>query len=532
MYSIPAAMTWEVLRRGRSPLAAATAGAVALPTLLLLVLQSTGPLDPRDAALVRMHFACTHVNAFMFGVMILYYAQGSVARMYAYTLHTSALVAWRMLPSMLIIAGQSLTTTFVLNWLFNLNWPFLGPAIFLMVTIAWANAICWLTDKSLGWQVFLLTAVAAVLSTWFQAHYSDATSSRRASVHYWDQVTVADAFTMMAFALAAYYLAVVGVARNRCGEPPISLGVMQRLAARVVSRRARKPCLTTPSRAYFRSELQGKGWVMPVAVLFVLVTLGGGWLLFDRNPDNLIGGFLVGGGYLTILGVLGGIPMGNTGRSDSIYTMRQFTASLPISDLEMAHITLRAITISVLAAWLIWAVALGISYAILSATGAAADVNYPNGFNWWLYVPVTLFGIWTSASTVTAMGLTGRATFWLKTVLTLFALFIVVVIFAKLGLSPAGEDLLFQILFGAMFLTIDLATVGMFIVACRRRLIRPALTWLIVGSEVLVAAVAFMYLPNGWRPYWLAVMMLAAPYALVVAPLATFPLAISANRHR
>lgn len=532
MYSIPAAMTWEVLSRGRWVLAAAVAGAITLPALILLILQSTGPIDPRDSTLVGMHFAFTYVNAFIFSVMILYYAQGPVARMYAYPLHTSALVAWRMFPAMLIVAGQSLVTTLALDSLFGLNWPFLGPALFMAVVIAWANAIGWLMEKSLGWHIFFMSVVAAVMFSWFQSHYDEATSSKRVPVHYWDQVTVADELTMMAFALAAYCVAVIGVTRNRCGEPPLSLGVMQRLATRLVSRQVRKPCLTTPSRAYFRSELRGKGWVMPAAVIVVLVTFGGGWLQLDRNPDNLIGGYLVGGGWLTVLGVLGGMPMGNTGRSDSIYTMRQFTATLPISDREMAYITLRTTTISVLASWLIWAAALGISYAILYTTGAASQVNYPDGFIWWLYIPATLLGIWTSATTVTAMGLTGRATLWLKTVLTLFATFILVVVFAKLALSPAGEDLVLQILISAIFLAIDIAAVGVFIVAYRRRIIKPALTWLTVGSGFVIALIAFMYWPCDWKPYWLAVVMLAVPYYLTVAPLATFPLAISANRHR
>src|SRR6476646_4432533 len=125
MRSIPATMTWEILRRGGWPLALATLAAIALPTMILMALRHDGFVDPQDRSMLIMHIVVANNTMLLIGVA-LFSAQGRISRLYAYPLRTSSIVAWRLLPAMAIMAAMVALCLAILNLLFNLNWPVCG----------------------------------------------------------------------------------------------------------------------------------------------------------------------------------------------------------------------------------------------------------------------------------------------------------------------------------------------------------------------------------------------------------------------
>ena len=149
-------------------------------------------------------------------------AQRPMSRLYAYPASTATLVAWRLLPAMAAIAVESVAWTAAVNAMFHLNWPLWGPAMFAAAGLAAVEAAMWLTEKS-GWIIFALTVVGIVLGVWFKSRHGMVSEL---PTHLWSAVTPAEVFAMLATVAISYWVAVKAVARNRRGEPPFSLGIM------------------------------------------------------------------------------------------------------------------------------------------------------------------------------------------------------------------------------------------------------------------------------------------------------------------
>jgi hypothetical protein len=124
MRSIPLAITWEMLRRGRWTLIAAALGANALPVILFAALSYDGAIDPAERSQIDMHVVMIQINWFMFGTAVIG-ALGPLSRLYVYPVPTASLVAWHMLLAMAALSAESVISTALLNWAFDLRWPLL-----------------------------------------------------------------------------------------------------------------------------------------------------------------------------------------------------------------------------------------------------------------------------------------------------------------------------------------------------------------------------------------------------------------------
>ena len=129
MRSIPAAMTWEFLARGRWALPAAALGAFLFPAIVFTAMEHDGSLNPNDPSMFVMCMVMMQLNMLAF-VAALMSAQRPMSRLYAYPASTATLVAWRLLPAMAAIAVESVAWTAAVNAMFHLNWPLWGPAMF------------------------------------------------------------------------------------------------------------------------------------------------------------------------------------------------------------------------------------------------------------------------------------------------------------------------------------------------------------------------------------------------------------------
>ena len=527
MKTIPAAMTWELLARGRWSILAALLGAIAFPAILLAALNSDGGVDAQDPAMLLMHLILTQVGMFLIAAAV-FSAQGPISRLYPYPVRTSTLVAWRMAPAMAIVAIVSVAVTAAINAIFSLGWPLWSTAFFLAVAAAAVQAATSLTEKS-AWVVFALTVVATAWGLWLKSRYGPMFDD---PTHMWTFVTPFEAFTMLTAAAVAYAVAIFGVARNRRGEPPFSLGVIKWIGSFFTEAPAQFRRFPTPYRAQLWCEWQSKGWIMPLAVVVVLFVGLVVWLFSSRNAHELVHGLVFAGGILTVIGFLGGLILGNNGQKDDDFAMSTFLAARPMTDSDLARIVLHTGTRSLLVAWLIWAAAFAAVLAIVGATGALPHPIVPKELGWW-YLPATILGPWITIALCMTAGLTGRMKTFVQLVCILAGGYIVLTVISKLMLTPRGQTQLEYVMAAAAGLTLTLGTMGLYAKARRRHMI-PTST-LVAAAFAWLAATAILltqWPPPGGHPPLPAYALLTGLLAAAIAPFAAAPLAIAWNRHR
>ena len=529
MRSVPFAMVWEMFNNRRWTLIAATLGANIFPVLLLTALRHEGPIAADDPNMILMHVILIQVNMFVFGMAVIA-AQGSPSRLYTFPVRSATIVAWQFLPAMVLMGLELVLSTAILNAIFHLNWPLWGPALLVSVALPAIQAILWWTEKSC-WLPWGMMVVGGIFGLWFKARYGPLTSSPD---HYWLLITPGETATMFVAAVCAFAIAVPAVARNRRGESLGPLGIMAWVDRVLAPASTSNPLFGTAARAQSWYEWRQKGWVMPAVVVFSIFMGCCGWLIFSRDPERLFAGFVVGGGLLSVGGLLGGLAMGNTGPNDAKYGIASFLATRPMSTPDLARTILGVAAKSVLVTWLIWATALASLYLILIATGfgfgpETMEVRHLLG---WGYLPATLISCWIVVGVGTSIGLFGRETLMIKLLCGILGTWLTFIMCSKLGVSDKVQQ---QVAHGAGWvigLLCLIGTIGFFIAARRRRLIGWPTAY--VGAS-LWAGLAFLVAMWWWSQYLapltLLVLVLGVS-SLAVAPLAAAPLALSFNRNR
>jgi hypothetical protein len=518
-------MIWDVFARGKWNLSLAILGAIAWPAMILGALHREGSLNPTDSSMLMMHTIMTLVAMVACGAAILP-SQGKISKLYTYPLTNMQVVAWRLLPAMAIIVVQMAIVLAAINGIFHLDWPIWGPALAAATGLAAITASLLLTENSNGWLILTNGAVGAVVGLWFRSRYGGMFSE---PLHYWQTVTAGDVLTMLAMIVASFWVAHKAVARNRCGEPPFSLGILDRVNRALESCTTFNTVASTAVRSQCRYEWQRKGWLMPASVALLI---GGGligWYFGSRDPQDLILGFLGGGGALWMLGFIGGVVFGNTGRNDADFVMGTFLATRPMADADLARAILRTAAASVFAAWLIWAMSAAIVFAVCGLTGSLKADQF-RSVNWFLY-PASLLGPWAIAGALVSILLSGR----IKLVVIVFSGLSAATIAAVIAstLLPSWLwGLLYQSSMVTAAVAILLATPVIFAVAYRRDLVGQSAI-LALGTFWIAAATAAIVFWPATMPFTFSVLLATAiSLSLMVLPFAAAPLAIAANRHR
>jgi hypothetical protein len=478
--------------------------------------------------MLTMHMLFVNNMILLIGAA-LFAAQGRISQLYAYPLRTSSMVAWRLLPAMVIIAALTAASIAVLNLIFDLSWPVWGPAMFASVAMASVSAFVWLAEKSPIWQGTVIGVVAAVLGFWFKSKYGSAFSQ---ATHYWQQVTAGDAFTMLAMSMFAYWVAVKAVARNRRGDPPFSLGWLAWLDRVLDRSTASAARLNSPFQAQCWFQWRRNGWAMPAGTVFCLVAGLIIWGLSDREAETLVQGFFGGAAVLSLLAFICGLTFGNVGPNDASYDMGNFLATRPTTDTDMARTIFLIAAKSVILSWAIWALAFAVACACIAMAGSATAIHFPKDDVGWWYFPAAFLGCWMVTSTITCLLLFGRSKYVLQFLCGLAAAIIMVSVSSKFLLRPAVHSLLAQTL--TALLASGMVVVGAFafVAARRRRLIQLPTMWGAVGTWIVATVLLAYFLPTYAQPRLLAYLLIAALVTLLVTPIAAAPLAISVNRHR
>jgi hypothetical protein len=526
MRSPAAAMTWELLARDRWGLPAALLSALGLPLLLFAMLQYDGEVLPDDKSAVILHLVLLETNVVIFGGALLA-RQWNLTQLYARPVTTATIVTWRLGPSMVLMALQTVTWTLLLNALFDLDWPVAGPAAYSAVTLAAAAAAVWLTGQS-NWSVFGLTVVLAVSGTWLQSRFAALFSE---SGRTWDAVTVGEGATLLATAILAFWAATIAVARNRRGEPPFSLGLVAWLA-RLFDRPARREapyCSTAHAQLWYAWR---NSWVMPMAMPAVMLLILGiglaGWLLSERSARDVLEGVLAGRGFLPIMALIAGAVMGEIS-SPKKMAMSQFLATRPIPSTAIARSALVGGAVSLVVLWVVWAIAVGGAMLVASAAEPAPATLLP-GVSAWQEIPGAIVASWILLGVGATMLLSGRTALAIKVVLVAGAAWVAFAILSKVALTPPVQAMCERAIAIAVGVACALGTAWTLVVARRRGLIEGAtatagvVVW--VGLEIAAA----LALPS--QATMTGSILLCGALSLAILPLGAAPLAVAWNRAR
>ncbi len=533
MRSIPAALTWELFARGKWNMLGAFLTGNALPMVLLSAMFREGAIDPEDRSMITIHVTMLLVNATMFGA-VLCAAMGNPLRLSAFPAPSWVIVAWQLLPAMVVIALECVLTTAIFNAIFRINWPLWGPAMFIAVALAACAAMFWFTEKS-PWYFFILgIPVLTGGAIWFYTRYG-VLLQKDAAAHMWREVTAADALTMLAMAGASYYVAVLGASRSRYGEylgTPEFLHWLGRLLDPA-------PAVGLPFRtqeaSQFWFEWRQKGWALPVIVMFVLPAGFVMWGLFNRNPHELFTAATAAGALLPVAGLIVGLIFGNSGASSEKIEMGHFMATRPMTSPDLSRTMLKAAGISVLFAWVVWAVAYLALYSILHVVNIEPRPVLPGEVGWW-YFPLTLLGTWIALTFMAVLGQTGRPYLIAILFCVLPAIAIALTAFSHYVLTPEARTRFIDgmtILVGALYFV---ATVWAFAAARRRSMIGTSAVWMSVGAWSVLCLLLVLF----WSQHRSEHLTSPVPFlvhvtgllALAVFPIAAAPLALAWNRNR
>lgn len=528
MRSIPCVMTWELLRHGRWQMLMAFLGANLLSLLILMGLRVHGPIDPDDQGLIVVQLILIELQPVLFAVAILASIHPT-SRFYTLPVSASTIVAWKMIPAMVLIFLQSIASTAALNWLFGLHWPLWGPAFLSSVSLAMIFAALWYAERSI-YLPFCVAFGALIIGLWYKSRWGPISNFPN---RIWSTVTVPEMATMLLFAVASYFVAVVGISRSRCGE---TLGAtfdwtwLEKIVNGNFQHRADGTGrFETPQAAHFWCEWTKKGWLLPAVVLLGLVFGVAGWTALNRDPADLIDGLVGGGMMLSCLGMLGGIVIGNTGAVDTNYEMGSFLGTRPLSDRDLSTITLKVLGRSVLISWLFWCIAfVGVASLQWLSGDLGRSLNF-RSLHWW-YLPVTLLGAWIANATVASLSLTGQNSMWVRLIASVFAGYIGLAVISKFQ----GYDTQQRLVGVTVILTgiaMGAISVALLVAALRRSAINlqtalaASIIWSVLSAAIVIEAFRLHVPPS-------AIVLLIGIVSFSVSPLAAAPLAVAWNRHR
>ncbi len=525
MRSVPLAMTWEMLWRGFWTLIGLSLAANALPVFLLTALRSDGAIEPDETVWVIIHLMLIQISVFLFGTGVSS-AQGHPSRLFVMPISNSSIATWHLLPAMAMVAAHSAGSTAALNAVFGLESPIWGPTMFMAVAFAGFQATCWFTEKS-GWIFWGLVIYGTVFGLWFKSRYGAVFSQ---PTHLWKEVTSIEVMTMMVFFVVSHFVAVKGIARNRCGEPLPSFGIIAWIERIFDPAPDMGMPFQTPLESHFWLEWRRKGLVMPAGLVLCMVLGLTGWLISSRDVSALLEGFLGSGGMLSFLGLIVGFVMGHFGANNANCDMGSFFATRQMTSTDFARSILKTAAKSVLITWGMWAVATFAVYLLLLAT-SSQHPHLPTNLRWW-YWPATLLGAWIVVSAGMSIGLTGRAELFVKILVGLAILFVLAPVIVRVAISPKAQGLFIQWAQTTSGLVVAVGTVWAFVVAHRRSLIRKSTVWLAASIWIGLFAAFVAEMMHRSQLQLDAVVFITGLLTLTISPLATAPLAIAWNRNR
>ena len=354
----------------------------------------------------------------------------------------------------------------------------------------------------------------------------------------------------------AYWLTVIAVKRDRCGEPMPSLGGWKWIVRTWESFGAKLPinlrAFQSPAEAHFWYEWRLKGWAMPLIVILGYLFIGSIWCIqmisgvyhgnaiFDFQEVNFMSGAMIAGvaGFIGLLIGISSTGSANRNHSPAIgdlfdqknaEEMGHFLSTRPFTNSDFGKTCLRMTGRSLLITWTIW-MAIFMSGLIAEATTRPIHTPFFKFAIGAWYLPLVMLGSWITMANLSAIGLSGRGT---RLIFTFVSGIIVLAIAATVIEQRCSDDVQQNVYQASLWIASIAALITTPIAirkAHRRGLLSVKALWILAavsaGIAVPVIAVESKALPI------LAYPMILAFAALFILPFATIPLAITWNRHR
>ena len=507
-----------------------------------------------DPSAVMMHVVLTGIIALGIVGKLLTWLN-SLGREYTLPITTWKLVLTHSVEGALVSAASYTLACLMVNWLFEVPWPFLGPVLLLIAIYLAAQALHWLTMKSQILELLVFAPFCLLAAWWFGLCYEAGglSGGNGQRLQMWTHVTWSEWGTLLLVGAGGVWGSYYAARLQRMGSGPTLAGLIAALFGESPrSARAALPAFTNYQSAQRWREWRDRGRAIPILFAVAAIFYGGLWWLLPLNAQDAV---KMGAGFST-MGAMSFWLWGNyLGMRSKRQTFPSFDATRPITDAQwarallrnMARNTLTACGVWVLGVSLVGAIAWGLGVEHLEAAlgnSLGGEFAHPKLTD--LYDLIVFFGelaalscfwvlvCWTfSANGMMLALLRRRATIGL--VAGSMTLFIVTMLGTVLWVPEHLQDNVVRSFWGAVFTVLLVATLGSFVVAWRRKLIGRSIclycltAWLAFVSGVL---------------YWLAIKLppvserlfigfvLSSLLMLPFLPIAGTPLAVAWNRHR
>lgn len=527
MQAIVKALFRDIFSRGWPHLLTGFLGALAMPVFVLAALKSRGALIVEDQAMIIIHSVFLMVNGLVFASAT-FFILGDPKRLFCLPLSSRFIALSVLIPAFILGTGQVLLYTLIVNLLFGLNWPGLGPAFFMGTVIVSFASVAWLFARSL-WILPVVILVLGGESIWFKARFGPWNAMAQ---YYWTHVTLGEWITMGVTLVVALWFGTCAVALNRCGESINSQKIEAWFFRLVEGKSGPFPVLESRNAAQFWFEWNQKGWLFPGGTLFMGVLGVVFWAIFDRQLPHLYHAFFIGGYLLAILGFISGLVFGNFGPQDVHHEIGHFLASKPMTNRQMAFVTLKVALFSMGLSWAFWAIGFVAVRILMAILGFEVDEKTVAELRWW-YWPATLVLPWIALGAGMLMTISGYGLVFFQVVLGAYIFWLV----GAVGLSfhSDGVDL------GKWFTAACAVFAGLFLAGGTVWLFQRAIRLGILDfKEGLLALVVWLGLAvitgigfgELWATHGPLLILVQGGLALVLAPYAGAPVALGWNRTR
>lgn len=521
-----------------------------------------GPADSSSVKPFSFHFAFLATSWVTFIAVCLHALHGSQLMIRGLPVSSARIASGLMFSTVGIVVLLSLVTNglyrlvfFDEHWLAD-YWPVLGPLLFLCTLVMVGYHCFWSMHapgflKLAGW----MTAFS-LLFLWFVSRYNPHGFTK--GIVPWSHVTLTEFVTLQLISVVAWLGGVRAYSKIRNGAATpspqwdqaqfwLTAVLTGAVPERMSVPRSRRMTLARMhwSGSCQRAVIVG-GMLFGVAVLIVNLAATSTYDASSPELNNLLelsGTFqastlvLSGIAAIGIVIMLAGSLVG-TGNTE----MNRFLAMTPLSDRELSATLFANMAKTLLVSMFLIQLGLLLSYVgFLMIQGtkifySTYDLNDCVRQNL-IYTSVTIMGFWIIAANFLSFCWTGRQWVCNMIVGVMVVGFIAFMVTGQMlrasGYYQALESFE-RIVVSVISLVLISATIGAYLDAGKRSLIsnRTCYAALLFCISGLVLFELWISQQPSAPDHWIGLLGLSVLFALIVAPFATIPLAISWNRHR
>jgi hypothetical protein len=311
-----------------------------------------GGIDPGDDFnTLQLHYAFLWISFAGFGFAIAYAQNGKKlefpSQLFVMPAPAWLIVGCRTLQGVVTIAALFLLTATAYELFLGLNWPILGPVLFLSTGFVCLQAWTWSLRDFRLWKLGIYVPFVAASVYWLSQRYTS--HGQYQPAEFWHRVTAGEVLTMAACAAGAFAVSVGGMARGRRGDATGAERIRQWLDRIPDLFSAGRRQHGSPEVALFRTAFWRHGVAMPAglgAVMMGILLVSVILVAFGRIAPHESLKFLI----MFPLVAISFLPLGF---GALIGEEVRHNSTLPVSNSTQARALLRVGAVGCVTTWLI-----------------------------------------------------------------------------------------------------------------------------------------------------------------------------------